>query len=90
MERLHGMDAEAVLHRLGEYAKADKSFDPIKSKHTSRWHVTAAGRQFELLLNGPKFYDTRQKLGGGGAIDLTMHLLRVDFKSAVERLRSVL
>ena len=47
-------------------------------------------RNFELLLTGPKFYDTRQKRGGGGAIDLVMHLYQIDFKKAVDRLRGSL
>jgi hypothetical protein len=82
------MSAEAVILRLADYAKRDPHFSPIKNKHTSRWYVTARGREFELLLNGPKFYDMRQKSGGGGAIDLAMHLLCLDFKAAIETLRS--
>ncbi|MBZ3343388.1 hypothetical protein IPR00_22095, partial [Xanthomonas perforans] len=39
----------------------------------------------ELLATGPKWYDTRAEKGGGGAIDLAMHLLRLDFVSAVKR-----
>jgi len=42
-----------------------------------------------LLLNGPKFYDTRQKRGVGGGIDLAMHLFQIDFKQVVERLRAL-
>lgn len=84
------MDAEAVLLRLADHAKADPTFKPISEVHTSRWNVTAQGREFELLLNGSKFYDTRMKRGGGGAIDLAMHLFRIDFKQAIERLRGTL
>ncbi|WP_425534212.1 hypothetical protein [Xanthomonas citri] len=40
----------------------------------------------ELLATGSKWYDTRGNKGGGGAIDLAMHLLRLDFVSAVKRL----
>lgn len=81
------MDAAAVLSRLADYAKPDATFKPISAEHTSRWNATAQGRDFEFLLNGPKFYDTRLRRGGGGAIDLAMHLFAVDFKQAVERLR---
>ena len=35
-----------------------------------------------------KFFDTRADKGGGGAIDLAMHLLRLDFVAAVKRLSS--
>lgn len=83
------MDAEVVVQLLADYAKEDASFQPIKSQCTMRWHLTVGGRHFELLLDGPKFFDTLQKRGGGGAIDLVMHLFGLDFKGAVERLRSV-
>jgi hypothetical protein len=29
-----------------------------------------------------KFFDTRAEKGGGGAIDLAMHLFRIDLKAA--------
>lgn len=87
LERLRSMDAAAVLSRLADHAKPDPTFKPISAEHTSRWNVTAQGRNFEFLLNGPKFYDTRLKRGGGGAIDLAMHLFTIDFKRAIERLR---
>ncbi|MDD5175290.1 MAG: hypothetical protein PHQ05_02550 [Sterolibacterium sp.] len=90
LERLQGMDAKAVLLRLTGYAKPDPSFRPIRSKHTTRWHVRVNSSEFELLVCGPKFYDTRQKRGGGGAIDLVMHLYRIEFQKAVEILRGVL
>lgn len=41
-------------------------------------------------MRGPKFYDTRQKRGGGGAIDLAMYVYGLDFKAAVGRLKGVL
>lgn len=81
------MDAVSVLPALSTHAKKDITFVPLKDKGTERWHVTAQSREFELLLNGPKFYDTRAQKGGGGAIDLAMHLLNLGFKQAVERLR---
>lgn len=35
---------------------------------------------YEFLCDGPKFYDTRQKRGGGGAIDLVMYVFSLDFQ----------
>lgn len=88
--RFRNMDAALALPRLVDHVKGDPTFEPIKDKASARWHVTAGGREFELLTLGPKFYDTRQKRGGGGAIDLVMHLYRLDFKQAVARLRETL
>jgi len=82
-----GMSAEAALIALADYAKRDATFVPLKDKTTSRWYAGAGGRDLELLITGPKFFDTRASVGGGGAIDLAMHLLRIDFRSAVEYLR---
>jgi hypothetical protein len=90
LSRYRSLDVSDVLPRLAEHVKADPTFVPIKDHATARWHVTAQGREYELLSLGPKFYDTRQRRGGGGAVDLAMHLLGVDFRGAVERLRMVL
>ena len=51
-------------------------------------HVAVGGQVFELLVIGAKFFDTRADKGGGGAIDLAMHLLRLGFVAAVKRLSS--
>jgi hypothetical protein len=90
LERWRALDCAVLLPRLADHVKADASFTPIKSGHTHRWHLLAGGRDFELLTTGSKWFDTRQQRGGGGAIDLTIHLLRLDFKQAVAKLREVL
>jgi hypothetical protein len=50
-------------------------------------HVGAGGADWEILVDGARFYDTRAGKGGGGAVDLVMHLWRVPFKQAVKMLR---
>jgi hypothetical protein len=85
--RWRDLDAAVVLLALADHAKRDPTFEPIKDQETRRWHATVQGRHFELLLTGPKFFDTRAETGGGGAIDLAMHLLRADFKAATGMLR---
>lgn len=87
LDRWRNADAAAVLIAFAEYAKKDATFEPIKSRGTTRWHARVAGQDFELLLASQKFFDTRGQRGGGGAVDLAMHLLRCDFKSAVGALR---
>lgn len=90
LERWRSMPAAQGLEILCEHAKPDPTFSPLTSHSTSRWHVSAGGRDFELLCTGTKFFDTRENKGGGGAIDLAMHLHSLDFKSAVQRLRQSL
>jgi len=88
LARWRSLDAVRVLGALADYSKRDVTFRPFKDPKTSRWHACVRGHEFELLLTGPKFWDTRDKRGGGGAVDLAMHLARVDFKQAVELLRN--
>ncbi|MGH9207400.1 MAG: toprim domain-containing protein [Acidimicrobiales bacterium] len=46
----------------------------------SKWH----SEQGPLSVTGAKFTSWRRCEGGGGAIDLVMHLARVDYRTAVE------
>lgn len=80
------MAATLVLAAIADHAKKDTTFVPIKDATTERWHATVAGREYELLLTGPKYFDTRLQRGGGGAIDLAMHLFRTDFRGATGQL----
>ena len=49
----------------------------------AKWH-TAKGA---ISVTGVKFFNWNQGRGGGGAIDLAMHLNGLDFKAAVDWLR---
>ena len=89
LRKYREMDCAVALPLLADYVKADDSFVPILTSHTHRWHLVAKGRQFELLTTGAKWFDTREQRGGGGAVDLTMHLFQADFKQAVALLRDV-
>jgi hypothetical protein len=86
LERLRSIDTLEVLNLLATHIKVDRDFKPRQASFTQRVHVSAAGADWELLVNGPKFYDIRTSVGGGGAVDLVMHLWRVPFKKAVAML----
>ena len=89
LESLRTLSVQHTLDRLGLYWKADAQFHPLKNAATVRLHVSLpAGGTFELLATGCKWYDTRTGQGGGGAIDLTMHLFALSFVQAVKRLTS--
>lgn len=87
LERWRTLDALVVLQALAEHVKEDRSFSPVSAPGTCRLHVSAAGHDWELLVQGPKFWDTRARTGGGGAVDLVMHLHQIAFKPAVALLR---
>ena len=81
------MDAAIVLGVLADFAKKDPTYQERADRGTTRWHASVDGADIELLCTGPKFYDTRSRRGGGGAIDMAMHLLGLDFKQAAVALR---
>jgi hypothetical protein len=75
-----------ALALLSIYCKADPTYVPRKDPCSRRWHVQTVCGEFELLTTGVKWYDTRAKKGGGGAIDLAMHLRQLSFVDAVKLL----
>lgn len=84
---LREMPSEDALTLLAVYYKADPTYVPVKNCRSRRWHVTTVSGDFEILTTGPlKWYDTRAKKGGGGAIDLAMHLRQLSFVGAVKLL----
>ena len=87
LDRWRRLDLALALVALADFAKQDPDFTPLKDSRTTRWHASVRGQDFELLCTGPKFHDTRAGLGGGGAVDLAMHLLQPRFKQAAALLR---
>jgi hypothetical protein len=76
--------SDVALRSLAIFCKADASYHPIKDSNSRRWHVRTESGEFEILTTGVKWYDPRAKVGGGGAIDLAMHILQVPFVDAVK------
>jgi len=70
-EHLRGIALERVLPLCG--ARLDD-----EDKH--KWHTPEG----VLSVNGPKFMNWNCGTGGGGAIDLVIHLKHFDFKAAVD------
>jgi len=69
-DRVRAIPLEAVLRALA--ARPDRH-DPAK------WHTD----QGPLSVTGAKFMNWRYGVGGGGAIDLALHLLGCDFRTAL-------
>ena len=89
LRRLRALSCDQVLPLVCTFVKSDPDFTPVKNGHTQRWHLNVDGKDFELLTTGPNFFDTRASVGGGGAIDLVMHLTGDSFKKAVKSLKGV-
>jgi hypothetical protein len=86
LDELRSMTPAEALDRLGLHWKQDPDFRPHRDPRTTRLHVAVGGGVVELVVTGARWYDTRARKGGGGAIDLTMHVLGVSFVGAVKRL----
>lgn len=86
LERLRGVPVLDALSDLGLYWKLDPNYQPVKNVNTKRLYVSVGSNVVEVLLTDQKWYDPRLNLGGGGCIDLTMHLLKLDFVHAVKAL----
>jgi hypothetical protein len=84
--QLRVMPSEAALALLTIDLKMDPSFVPLKDSTSRRWHARTAHGEFEILTTGTKWYDTRAKRGGGGAIDLAVYLCDLSFVDAVKLL----
>lgn len=89
LKRLRCIPCVQLFPLLCDHAKTDRDYIPLKNVHSERWNVNAGGHDFEILVTGPKFFDTRAGKGGGGAIDLTMHLHNLPFKRALRKLQEL-
>ena len=56
LERWRGLDCVAVLNAVADHVKADATFVPRKCHDATRWHISAAGNDFELLCTGAQFF----------------------------------
>ena len=81
------MRSEDALALLAIDLKPDRDYRPIKDPTSRRWHARTSGGHFEILTTGAKWYDTRARKGGAGAIDLVMHVADLSFVDAMTYLR---
>lgn len=86
---LRATPLQEALERLGYHVRTDRDYRPRTCSTTVRVIVEAVDRPrvFELLITGPKWWDLRAGVGGGGAIDLVMHVESMPYRDAVLALR---
>lgn len=88
LEKWRNLNAADVFAHITDYAKLDYTYLRVKSDKSARWNVKIhENGEFEILTTSPKWFDMRTQKGGGGAIDLVMHLCNMDFREAIELLR---
>jgi hypothetical protein len=84
LSRLRGGFVTDALTRLGLHWKIDSDFQPTKNAKTKRLYVSVGSCVAELLLTDQKWYGVRSERGGGGYLDLAMHLSSLDIVRAVK------
>lgn len=89
LARWKNLDTVLVLAAVADHAKRDDSYLTRKHCASSRWHVSADGNDYELIVTGTKFWGAHARRGGGGALDVVMHLLPLDFKKASRQLEDL-
>lgn len=86
IEKARAVPLDAALERLGCFVSVDRDFQPRKNAASVSVFVTDGNDTRELIMTGPKWFDKREGVGGGGAIDLAMHLKGWTLRQAVRAL----
>lgn len=86
VSKARAVSLEDALDRLGFYVSRDSAFQPRVNKRTVSLFVSDDSDVRELIVTGEKWFDKRENVGGGGAIDLAMHLKGLSFPQAVRAL----
>ena len=94
LTQLREMPASDALGLLAIHVKACDGEAPqamcrssrIAADRSRRWHVLTTRGEFEILTTGCQWYDMRGRCGGGGAIDLAMHVRGLSFVDAIKQL----
>lgn len=84
--RFRVMTVEQTARVLGLYCKQDKDYESSHYRNSKCFHISKDGEVFEIIVSQLKWYSTHRRFGGGGGIDLTIHLYGESFKAALTRL----
>lgn len=95
LESIREIPLSKVLNLLQSqgrlYWHKDHDFLPMKDLGTVRLYLSSpSGFSWEILVTRLKWFDVRAGKGGGGGIDLVMHLLGIDFSKAVRLLLPIM
>ena len=91
LEQVRAVPLGPALQSLGYHVAIDRDFTPAKDARSERWIISGTGGvSSELVVTGIKWFDVRCARGGGGVVDLVMHLESLSFVAAVKRLQGAL
>lgn len=90
LKRLREVPLLKALDALELHYQHDPDYKPRKFQESMRVIVSVKDLVYTLQITGMRWYDMHSKAGGGGAIDLTMHLMQCDFFQAAKLLQKSL
>lgn len=87
LNELRSLSVLDTLNRLGVYWKLDTTYvSATPGIPSRRLNASCNGNEYEFIATNEKWFDTRANKGGGGAVDLTMHIFKDPFRQAIKRL----
>lgn len=85
VEAARSMPLLLAVQKLG-FSCVEEDFKPRVHMGSRLFTISDGDSLTLLLITGVRWYDMNAKKGGGGAIDLAMHLRKVSFRQAVKLL----
>jgi len=86
IDLLRRISVPDVATALGLYCKRDISYRSQIHLKSECYHIGVGSAVFQIVVTGQKWFSCSYGVGGGGAIDLTMHLFGESFQAALLRL----
>jgi hypothetical protein len=81
--RWRSFAAQDILPKVSDYSEQEHHLQLRTCRESTRCHLTASGRDFEILCNEPKFLNPRNAKGDGEVADLSVGQLGPNFEQAV-------
>jgi hypothetical protein len=77
------LDATVVLHQLARRVWHDETFQAL-CPHAERWVAIFRDIEYDFIVRGAQWFDTRMARGGNGPLSLTMHMTGSTAASAMQ------
>jgi hypothetical protein len=77
------LDATVVLHQLCRRVWHDESFQ-AHCPHAESWGAIFRSVEYNFIVRGAQWFDTRMARGGNGPLSLTMHMTGCSAPAAIQ------
>lgn len=87
LEALRNLSVTELALVLGLPCSRDITYQSQRHAHSVCYRIMVSAKIYQIISTGSKWFSALQGVGGGGAIDLTMHLYGEPYQAALQRLR---